>query len=271
VSAKGKVKREARGPLVEILGRFGLVAMGISFGIVGVLAILLALGRGGKATDREGALATIAGHPLGKILLIVLAAGFAGYALWRYAEAIFDRQREGEDPSGLGKRAAAFAKGLLYTGLLAETLGILFGLDESSGSKRERGITAWLLRHSGGKWVVAAIGLAVFAAGIWNLFRAVTGRFTKHLKEHEMPDAAEGWAIPFAVFGYCARAVVFCLIGVFVVNAAWDSKPRDAFGLDGALRKVANAPAGPWLLGVVAAGLIAYGLYCFVQARYREV
>jgi Domain of Unknown Function (DUF1206) len=275
MSVKREAKREARRPWVGWLGRAGLAAMGISFGIVAVLALELAFGVGGKATDRGGALHTIGEHPLGKVLLVLLAIGFGGYALWRLAQAIFNRGGEDDDAAGWGKRASELGKAGIYLWLLAETLGILFGLNEGGGGGggggKERGIAAWFLRHPGGKWIVAAAGLAIIGAGLWNLYRALSGQFRKHLKEHEMKKVEEDWVIPVAVVGYTARAVVFCLIGVFVVHAAWETKPKDAIGLDGALRKVANAPYGPVLLGLVAAGLLAYALYCLVQARYREV
>ena len=272
MSVRRKAKREARSPWVGWLGRLGFVSMGVSFGIVAVLALELALGLGGKATDRQGALRALAGHPVGKGLLILLAVGFAGYATWRLAEAVFNRGGEDDDAKGWAKRLSQLAKAALYTGLLFETLGILTGRkQEEGGDEEERGITAWLLGHSGGKWVVVAIGLAVVGAGVWNLYRALSGQFLKHLKEEELKRVEERWVIAVAVAGYSARGVVFCLIGAFVVHAGWVAKPREAIGLDGALRKVVDAPYGPALLGLVAAGLLAYALYCLVQARYRDV
>ena len=272
MAVRQEAKRQAHGPWVEWLGRLGLASMGVSYGIVAVLALELALGIGGKATDRQGALQALAGHPVGKLLLILLAIGFAGYATWRLAEAVFNRGGEDDDATGWAKRLSDFGKAAIYVGLLVETLGILLGRkQEDGGDEKERGITAWLLAHGGGRWVVVAIGLAVLGAGLWNLYRALSGQFLKHLKEEELKRVEERWVIAVAVVGYSARAVVFGLIGAFVVHAGWVAKPREAIGLDGALRKLVAAPYGPALLGLVAAGLLAFGLYCLVQARYREV
>jgi hypothetical protein len=272
MAVRQEAKRQAKGPWVGWLGRLGLASMGVSYGIVAVLALGLAAGVGGKATDRQGALQAVAGHPVGKLLLILLAVGFAGYATWRIAEAVFNRSGEDDDAKGWLKRLSELGKAAIYIGLLVETLGILVGhKQQGGGDQKERGITAWLLQHSGGKWVVVAIGLAVIGAGLWNLYRAVSGQFLKHLKEEELKRVEERWVIAVAVVGYTARGVVFGLIGVFVVHAGWVAKPRDAIGLDGALRKLAAAPYGPALLGLVAAGLLAFGLYCLVQARYRDV
>ena len=272
MSVRHEARRQARGPWVEGLGRLGLAAMGVSYGIVAILALELALGVGGKATDRQGALQALAGHPVGKLLLILLAIGFAGYATWRLADAVFNRGGEDDDAKGWAKRLSELGKAALYIGLLVETLGIVLGhKQEGGGDEKERGVTAWLLAHGGGKWVVVAIGLAVLGAGLWNLYRALSGQFLKHLKEEELKRVEERWVIAVAAVGYSARAVVFGLIGAFVVHAGWVAKPREAIGLDGALRKLVAAPYGPALLGLVAAGLLAFGLYCLVQARYRDV
>lgn len=272
MAVRQEAKRQAQGPWVEWLGRLGLASMGVSYGIVAVLALGLAFGVGGKATDRQGALQAVAGHPVGKLLLILLAIGFAGYATWRIAEAVFNRGGEDDDAKGWIKRLSELGKAAIYVGLLVETLGILLGhKQQGGGDQKERGITAWLLGHSGGRWVVVAIGLAVVGAGLWNLYRAVSGQFLKHLKEEELKRVEERWVIAVAVVGYSARGVVFGLVGAFVVHAGWVAKPRDAIGLDGALRKLGGAPYGPALLGMVAAGLLAFGLYCLVQARYRDV
>ena len=112
-----KLERAGDSDWVEKLGRFGLVAKGISFGLVGVLAILVAAGVGGAATDRTGALRMLAGEWYGVVILVLLGLGFASYALWRFAQAFLDRDDEGNDFEGLGKRAGAFVKGLFYAGL----------------------------------------------------------------------------------------------------------------------------------------------------------
>jgi hypothetical protein len=271
VSVARKARRHARSPWVEWLGRGGLVAIGVSYGVVAVLALLVAFHAGGRTTDRTGALHVLAGHVLGKILLVLLACGFAGYALWRYAQSLFDRGGRGDDAEGLAKRAAALGKALLYSALCIETVGILVGGGGGGGGNKERGVAGWALRHTGGRLAVGAVGLAVLAAGGWNLYRAVSRKFREQLVEHEMGGTESRWATRLGVFGFGARGVVFALIGIFVVSAAWDYDPKKAIGLDGALADLARQAYGDWLLGVVAAGLLAFALFCLVQARYREV
>jgi hypothetical protein len=264
-----ELRRAARGPWVEWAARAGHVAKGATYVVVALLAIQIPLGLGGETTDRQGALRTIAQQPAGELMLLVLAGGLAGYALWRFVQAFLDRDGEGKGPKGLAKRASYLARGLLYLGLCFVALALVIGWGSSGGNEKEE--AAWLLDKPGGRWLVAAVGAGFLAAGAYNGYRSLTGKFRKHLREHEMGPAARPWTIAAGVLGHAARAVVFALIGVFLLRAALQYDPQEAIGLDGALLKVAQASYGQVLLGVVAAGLLAYGLYCFVQARYRAV
>jgi hypothetical protein len=111
----------------------------------------------------------------------------------------------------------------------------------------------------------------VVGAGVWNAYRAVTRQFLDDLKTRKMSKNEERWYTAVGVFGHLARAVVFALVGTFLIRAAYQYDANEPIGLDGALAKLAGERAGPLLLGAVAFGLLAYGLFCFVQARYREV
>lgn len=268
--ATASVRRAADGRLVEAAGRAGLAAKGGIYLIVGFLALQLPLGLGGRPEDRQGALQALAGKPLGTATLVALAAGFAGYAVWRLAQGLFDRDREGRDAKGLAKRAGHVGKGLLYAGSAFVAVAILVGA-RRGGDSSEREETAQILGLPFGRWLVAAAGVAFLGAGAFNLYRSLTRKFRKHLREHELGPSVRAWAVGFGVVGHAARAVVFGLIGVFLLKAAVKFDPDEAVGLDGALLKLAQQPYGRFLLGAVAAGLLAYGLFCFVQARCRRV
>jgi O-antigen/teichoic acid export membrane protein len=255
---------------MEKLARLGLVAQGISFGLVAVLAIKLALGEGGKATDREGALRTLAHDSFGRVLVIALAAGFGCYALWRLSEAVFGHKVESRRDESAWKRAGALGKAAIYGSLSAAAVSVLLGGNGGSG-KKEKEATAGILGWPGGKWIVMALAAAIAAAALWNLYRGLSRRFLEQLKTGEMSEKARRWATSAGVIGLVARGVVFGLIAWFFFKAAVDYDPKKARGLDGALRKLATAPYGSWLLGIVAAGLFAYGVFCVIQARYRRV
>lgn len=258
---------------LDIAAFVGLIAKGVSFAIVGVLAFKLALGSGGKATSREGALATIADETWGKILLIVLALGFACYAFWRLAQAFFE---ERDDDDGFfktwGKVAGYVARAAIYGGLTYATIKILMGSGGShSQDQKAHKATAEVLGWPAGTWLVGIAGVCVAAAGLSNGYRGISRKFRDRWKTGEMSRTALKWGTVAGVVGLLARMVVFCLIGAFLIKAAVQYDPQEAIGLDGALQKLAGQTYGHWLLGLTAAGLIAYGIFCFVEARYREV
>lgn len=243
---------------MEALARAGLVAKGVSYALVGVLAIGVALGIGGKTTSRNGALHALAGDPFGKVVLALLAAGFVAYALWRVLQAL----RDDEWP----KRIAYGARAAIYLGLAYSAARILAGsgAGQSQNAKAHKA-AAVVLGWPGGPELVGAAGAALFAAGCWNLYRGLSRSFEKKWRGHTDAGAVAG------VVGHIARFVVFALIGAFALEAAVDYNPQEAVGLDGALQKLAHESYGKWLLGLTAAGLIAYALYCFVDARYRDI
>jgi hypothetical protein len=256
---------------VERSGRFGLATKGFSYILVAVIALKVAAGGGGETESREGALKTLADEPFGWALILLVALGFGSYAIWRFAVAIFDRDAEGDDPKGIGKRLGDFGKGVLYAALAVITFSIVVGAGGGGSSGNEDEATAAALDLPLGRWLVGAVGAAIVGAGIFNAYRALSGSFRKELREEYMSGAEQRWYTALGVAGHLARALVFGLIGVFVVRAAWEYDPDEAIGLDGALNKLAGEAYGPFLLGAVALGLAAYGLFCLVQARYRDV
>lgn len=263
------VRQAAHGMWVEGAGRLGLFAKGVSYALIALIAIQVAIGAGGKPADRQGALDAVADEPFGWLAITLIAVGFAGYAVWRFAQAFADRDREGDDPVGLAKRASDLAKGLLYAGFAVLAVMVVAGSD--SGGSEEDTATSWVLDLPLGPWIVGVVGAAVIGAGLSNAYRAVTRKFLEDLELRKMSKREERWFTALGVFGHLARAVVFVLVGAFLVRAAYQYDPQEAIGLDGALAKLAAEPVGPLLLGAVAFGLLAYGLFCFVQARYRDV
>ena len=254
---------------VERAGRAGYVAKGVLYGLIGVIAIQVPLDLEDQPEDRHGALRLVGQQPLGEFLLLALAAGLAGYALWRLVQGIFDTEDDGTDPKGLAKRGSYLARAVLYGFFAFSAFALVAGLGSSGGNEQKEAATAFDLPL--GRWLVAAVGLGFLGAGVYNGYRSLTKDFRKHLREHEVSPKVHGWVIAFGVVGHAARAVVLGLIGIFLVRAAWEYDPSEAKGIDGALRTLAEAPYGPALLFAVGAGLIAYGAFCLVQARYREV
>lgn len=254
---------------VDRAARVGYAAKGVVYALIGVIAIQVPLDLEDAPKDRQGALRVVAQQPLGEVLLLAVAAGLAGYALWRLSQAIFDRDDEGDGLKALGKRAGYLARGVLYGFFAFGAFAVVAGIGSKSGDESQD--TARVLELPLGRWLVFAGGLGFLGAGLYNGYRSLTADFRKHLREYELGPNVRQWAIVVGVVGHAARAVVFGLIGIFLCKAALEYDPDEAKGLDGALRTLADAPYGDAALLAVAAGLIAYAAFCFVQARYREV
>ena len=246
--------------------RLGLAGKGVVFAVIGVLALQVATGSGGKTTNQKGALETVANGPFGKAMLIILAIALAGYALWRFTAAWLGRSIEHGEHYSAGRRLAYVASGLVYAFLFASALSILFG--SSSGSSGGGTNTGWILSWPGGQWILFALGVVMIGVGIQNGWRGWKEKFLEDF--HQMGHTVRIWVARVGKAGLLSRMVVFAIIGVLLCKAALDYSSKQ-IGLDDALRKLAQQSYGPWLLGVIAVGLIAYAAYCFAGAKYREV
>ena len=251
----------------EVLARAGFVARGLMYGIIGLLALDLALGQGGKITNQQGALRTVEHQPLGHVLLAAVAIGLGGYSLWRLFRAALGHGPEGVD-SGI-ERLGALGSGIVYGVFCAIAVQLLVGSGGSSGNakKTTKDVFAWPAGH----WLVGAAGIVMIGVAIYQLIRGVRRRFLDDSKTEQMRPAVKEWFTVLGTVGHVARAIVFGLVGFFLVKAALDYKADEAIGLDGALSKLYERAYGPWLLGLVAAGLIAFAAFSTTEARYRRV
>jgi hypothetical protein len=239
---------------------------------VGVLALKVALLGRGQTPDRDTALRAVADEQFGLVLLSAIALGLAGYALWQLARAVLGGNLERDEDEGIFKRIGYAARGVFYGALFVSTTAIVFGADKGGGDKRkEDKATAYVLDLPAGPLLVAGAGLAFIGAGLFNFYRGVTRNFREKLKLRKLSETEDRAYTAIGVVGFVARGIVFSLIGVFLIRAAYQYDPKEAVGLDGALAELAHASYGTFLLGLVAAGLFAFGLYSFVEARYREV
>src|SRR5512133_3859714 len=265
-SAGNKVQQTR---LFEGLARAGFVARAVIYGTVGVLAVKLAVGAGGKATDQSGALKTIADQPFGKVMLILVAIGLAGYSLWRLLDALLGHGPEKHD--GTFERVAALGSGSAYGVICAIAIDILLSGPSKGTSGGASKAAAGVLGWPAGVWLVGIAGAVVVGIGLYQAYRGVTADFQKDAKTEQMGGTTRGWYTRIAVVGHLARAVVFSLIGIFLVKAAVEYDPSKAVGLDGALAKLAHQSYGSLLLGVVAGGLVAFAIYSLADARYRKI
>ncbi len=250
------------------LARAGLAARGLVYGIVAVLALQLALGEGGKSTSQQGALATLADGGFGQVLLVLVAVGLAGYALWRITRAAMGHGIEaGSDDAR--ERVSGLASGLFYGSLAVTAVKILAGAGARSSSPKET--TGGVLDWPGGQWIVGIAGLVIIGIGFAQARSSITRSFLENARTEAMSERVREAFTRIGQAGYMARGVVFALIGAFVLMAAIDYDPQKAIGLDGALARLAHAPLGPFALGAVALGLLAFGVHSALDTRYRRL
>ena len=232
--------------------------------LVGVLAIQVATGSTSKTPDQKGALETISQQPFGHVLLILVAIGLGGYSLWRLTRALLGHGPEDSD-SGFD-RVAAFASGCVYAVMCALAVSILLGSGGASGSGGG-GILGW----SGGTVLVGIAGAVLIGVGLYQGYRGWTSDFLGDSKTEEMSPRVRDAFEWIGTFGHFARMIVFALAGVFLIKAAIEFDPKQAVGIDVKLASLAQTSYGPFLLGLVAAGLIAFGAYSLADARYRKI
>jgi len=253
----------------ELLSRAGFVARALIYAIIGILALKLAFGYGGKLTNQQGALHTVANQPFGKFLLTLVAIGLGGYSLWRLVRAWIGHGREGSD-SGV-ERIAALASGIAYGAMCALAIEILVGAGGGGSSGSPKQATAGVFGWPAGAWIVGIAGGVMIGVALYQGYRGITKKFLDDSKVQEMPPRVKEWISRLGTIGHLARMIVFGLVGIFLIKAAIDYSPSKAVGLDGALAKIVHRSYGPFLLGVVAVGLIAFALYSLSDARYRKI
>jgi hypothetical protein len=252
------------------LARAGLVARGVMYGLIGIIAVQIAVGNSHQQADRSGALRIVAATPLGKVTLWLLVIGFAGLTLWRLSEAAFGAPGPGGHKTST--RLLCLVKALIYAALTASILKYALGLGTpSSTNQQSQDLTATALKHQGGQVAVAIAGLIIAAAGLYLGYEAYRRRFLQDMRMGSASPRTRKVVTWFGEVGGIARGAVFVTIGVFLVVAAVDANPGQAKGIDSALRTLAHAPFGPWLLGLVAIGLVLFGVFSCCEARWRQV
>jgi Domain of Unknown Function (DUF1206) len=274
-AAKDKVEQDANkvahSSWVEWLARIGYVARGVLYIVVGILAVQVALGVGGATTDKKGAIAAIGAQPFGKFLLVLVAVGLAGYALWGLVRALLDPLKRGTDPKGLAQRIGYLVSALSYVSLIFPTIAFIRGVGGGGSSQASQDMTATLLSAPLGQWLVGVVGVIGMIGGLGQMYLAVSADFKKDLKTGEMSSKEIDIATKVGRFGSAARGVIFVLLGFFMVRAALQFDPKQAQGLDGALQTLVHQPYGPFLLGIVALGLVSFGIYSILCARWIKV
>jgi hypothetical protein len=265
-----EAKHDATSPLMKWLERLGFLTRGLIYVVIGVLALQLAAGAGGGTASPTSAIAVIGRQPYGKVFLAVIVVGLVGYALWGVVRAVLDPLGRGSDPKGLFDRAGFLFSGLTYALLLIPTVAALMNKPSTSQGSAS-GLPAGLTSGATGHWVTVAFGFIWIAIGVGQLAAAYTAHFMRDLKTSEMSAQEVQTATWLGKAGYAARGVVFAVIGLIILQAELAGGAQPAKGIDGALAALAHAPYGTIVLGVVALGLILFGLYSGMCAKWTRI
>ncbi|MHB8647175.1 MAG: DUF1206 domain-containing protein [Thermomicrobiales bacterium] len=271
--ARANAHDAATNPWSVRVARCGYGAKGVVYLLIGGLAAKAATGSGGKTTDKTGAIETLYQQPFGRFLVAIVAVGLFAYALWLFIAAALDLERKGTEAKGVVARLAYVVVGFSYAAL--GFLALRLVLHRSSGGKssdtKTQDWTARLLKHPGGVALVILAGLILLGIAGFFFSQAVTAHFRKKLDLSDAHAGERQWVVPVGRSGYAALGVVNAIIGLFLIIAAFRRNAGEAKGVGGALAELTLHPYGALLLGIVAVGLIAYGVYAFVEARYRRL
>jgi hypothetical protein len=265
--AKHAGAKTAGNPVLEMLERVGYVVRGILYGVMGALALGLAVGVGGTATDPSGSLVLITQNGAGKFLLIGVIVGLTAYALWGFVRAIFDPLHRGSKPSGIMERLGFAWSGIAYSGIVLFALSLLAGNSKTNRDSTQSTI-AKVLTLPAGKWIALAIGLVAIGVGIGQFFVAYKATFRQDLKRTEMEKWQKDLVDNLGRMGMVARGVTFTLIGWFVIQGGLNQNATKVHGYGGAFVFLLGQPFGHVLLAAVAIGFIALGLHSFACARW---
>lgn len=269
---KQAIQSATTSPLMEKLIRLGYMMRGLVYGVIGLLALQVAIGSGGKITDQQGAIAALGGTPLGQVLMYVMLAGLIGYALWGFIRAVVDPLQEGTDAKGIAQRVGYMVSGISYGLLALSTYGLITAKTTAApsgaqGAQTQQATASILTQPSGdpgsSRWPQPS-------SLEWVCSRSIRGTRPKFNPQFQLAGyagSARKWLEWAGRFGTVARGIVFSLIGVFLLQAATQHNASRAQGFDGVLTALLQQPYGTLLLGVVAAGLIAFGIYSAMIRR----
>lgn len=260
------------GPWLERTARLGYASKGLVYTIIGLLTAAAAAGLGGKTADRRDAFAFILRQPFGRFLLLVIALGLMGYAIWRVVSGVFDSENRGSGAKGLALRAGSLIRGLFYAVVAVEVVRI--SSRQSTGKGSDAQARYWVAEGMDkpfGRWIVGIAGLVILGYGLYQLSSAVRSKLSKKLRLESLRPEIRRKVVAVSRFGLGSRGIVFAIIGLSILNAAIRQNPNAARGTTGALKQLAEQPFGGVLLVVIAIGLAAYGVYAFINSRYRVI
>lgn len=269
METKGKTaaKEAAYSPTMERLTRLGYGIKGLIYITMGLLAIQGALGKAKTPADQLGAIQTFSKLPFAQILLWIVLIGLISYSLWGVIRAVMDPAHKGKATEGLLARGGYLVSAATYASFAIPTYRLITGGRSGSGGS-ETQLVAQIMSMPMGRIIVGVVGVAAIGAGLYQIYLGIESKFEKQFKTYALSAEQYRLAIQIGRFGTIARGIVFGIVGFFFTLAAYTANPGRAQGIDGALNYLEKQPYGLWLMGIVAVGLIAFGIYSLMTAAW---
>jgi hypothetical protein len=265
---RSTASRAADSKPLEYLARGGFIAYGVIHLLLAWIALQVAFGGSSRESDQSGAFQNLASQPMGKTLVVITVVGMIGLALWQAFEAAIGESGE-QGKEAIATRVFSGIRAIIYLSFAWTGIKVLKG-GSSTGDSQQKGASS-LMDNGGGRFLVGLIGVVVIGVGIGLVVYGLKKKFEKRLNTQQMAATVHKTTRRLGMAGYTAKGVAFGIAGGLIVAAAVTYDPQKARGLDAALKTLAGQPYGPWLLGLIALGIAAFGIYCFFQARYRKV
>lgn len=258
----------------DMVARAGYVAKGVVYIIIGVLALFAAFNGGDSTVGSRDAIRSLLDEPFGFAMVLVLTIGLACYAIWRWLQTFTDPEGDASgDAKGWGKRLVYLFSAVIYTTLTVWAVSLLMGTGSSSGGG-DSGSQQWsakVMQYTGGQLLIGIIGACVIAGGVMELVKAYKKSYLRDLDLSSVGASARKAIDVFGRAGLAARAVVFWLIGLSLIYAAWQANAQQVESFGEALGSLRSQPYGTWLFVAVSIGVLAYGAFQVVKGCLRHV
>lgn len=258
---------------VKNMARFGLTAKGVVYCLVGILAFMAAFELGGNSaqgSDKSGVFQFVLEQSYGRILLAIIALGLLCYTIWRFIQAFKDTEHKGDTPKGIGVRIRYAFSGLVYGALAYYAAQLVLGNGGNNGDSRQT-LVRELLQQPFGQWLVGLVAVGTAIAGLYQIYLGLSDKYKKNVQSAGLKHEVEAMMIKAGKIGYVARGIVWLIIAYFFLRAAMNANPQEASGSGRAFRFLEESSLGSYMLGAVALGLIFYGVFMFMRARYQAI
>jgi hypothetical protein len=269
LNVRSTASRAADSRPLELLARGGFIGYGVIHLLFAWLALQVAFGGSSGETDQSGALTTLAQQPAGEFLVIAISVGLVAMAVWQAFEAVIGESGS-RDRAAIAERVVSGCRAVLYLYFAYLGYKVVSGANASQ-SHSQQSSAASMMDSGGGRFLVGLAGFVVAAVGVGLVVYGLKKQFEKHLNTAQMSPSVHRTVRRLGMAGYTSKGVAYGIAGALIVSAAVNYDPKQAGGLDAALKTLAGTPWGPWLLGLVALGIACFGVYCFFQVKYRKV